>query len=453
MPFTNELLQFNNNYFVETGTYKGDVIDTILNYNIFKQIYSIELSSVFYQNCKDKFKDNSNVEIIFGNSKYELTDIIKDIKEPITFWLDAHWSGVQDVGCDKDTICPILEELDQIKNHPINSHTIIINDIRLMNGKDFPVKLIDIIVKLREINPDYSLRFFNDHVAVNDVLVAHIDRRICIHNYLTHCKTNPQPPGLADFLRGTCALFKFCKIYNYTLKLDNTHPIFRFLKSNNIVKNYDTNVIELIPDQFSYNDIFYKLDTLFKHGNSFCVLTNSFYNRDDAGNVTNFGPITEDCKVFLKDILTPNKYLQDRISSIYQYFSFDANDDYYIIHVRLGDSYIHNNTNTNENIFNHINNKINFHLSYVNKPIMLITDCRDLGLRLRDHPRDNKHKFIYWDNCKTHLGDLQNATPESISDTLIDFFIMSKAKQIFYLNESGFSKICSLIYDIEYIRI
>jgi hypothetical protein len=28
----------------------------------------------------------------------------------------------------------------------------------------------------------------------------------CIHNYLTKCSTNPQPPGFADFLRGTIAL-------------------------------------------------------------------------------------------------------------------------------------------------------------------------------------------------------------------------------------------------------
>jgi hypothetical protein len=50
---------------------------------------------------------------------------IKDIDSKITFWLDSHWSGTPDVGCDLVTICPVLEELEQIKQHSIKTHTII----------------------------------------------------------------------------------------------------------------------------------------------------------------------------------------------------------------------------------------------------------------------------------------------------------------------------------------
>ena len=53
----------------------------------------------------------------------------------------------------------------------------------------------------------------------------------CTHVYLTSCKTNPQPPGLGDFLRGTIALFYLTESTGYTLSIDyNSHPIFSFLK-------------------------------------------------------------------------------------------------------------------------------------------------------------------------------------------------------------------------------
>lgn len=458
MPFVNELLQFSNNYFVETGTYNGDTIDIILNSKCFQKIYSLEMSVVFYENAKSKFKNNDDVKIILGNNKFDLSNTIEDINEPITFWLDAHWSGVKDIGCDPDSICPVLEELDQIKAHPIKDHTIIIDDLRLMDGIHFPVNTIDIIKKIKEINPHYSIKFVNDHITCNDILVAFINTKQCIHTYLTKCTTNPHPPGFGDFLRGTCALFLFCKWYDYTLKIDNSHPIFKFFKPNkHIVKNYDPNIVELIPD-LHYQDIYIKLNDIFKKGQQFSILTTSFYNMDDKGNVTNYGPIDEDCKMFLRDILTPDNYLQDRIDSIYEYFCFDKNDEYYIIHARLGDHYLYNNDghideNLFNNIFNNINNEVNHYLKEKNKPIMLITDCRSLGIKLRDQPRDTRHKFIYWDNAKAHLGDLRGGTAESIVDTLVDFFLISRAKQIYYLHDSGFSRICSLIYDIEYIRL
>ena len=56
--------------------------------------------------------------------------------------------------------------------------------------------------------------------------------KICVHKYLTQCSTNPQPPGFADFLRGTIALYIFSKKYNYQLLLDGSHPVFTCLKPN-----------------------------------------------------------------------------------------------------------------------------------------------------------------------------------------------------------------------------
>jgi hypothetical protein len=56
-------------------------------------------------------------------------------------------------------------------------------------------------------------------------------------------------------------------------------------------------------------------------------------------------------------------------------------------------------------------------------------------------------------NEKVHLGDLLHTDLyRGISETLADFFIMSRAEKIYasaYLGISGFSTICSSIYDID----
>ena len=111
MPFLNELLQYKNDYFIETGTYQGETVDIAVN-NSFKNVYSMELSDVFYENCVKRFIYNKNVKIFKGNSRYDLYKIISNINVPITFWLDSHWSGVPDVGCDKELLCPLLHELE-----------------------------------------------------------------------------------------------------------------------------------------------------------------------------------------------------------------------------------------------------------------------------------------------------------------------------------------------------
>lgn len=64
MAFVKELLQFTNNkYFVETGTYVGETVDFISN-NSSAKIYSIELSTILYDYCKNKFINNNNIKII-----------------------------------------------------------------------------------------------------------------------------------------------------------------------------------------------------------------------------------------------------------------------------------------------------------------------------------------------------------------------------------------------------
>ena len=456
MPFVNELLKYKSDYFVETGTHQGDTVDIAIN-NGFKTIYSIELSDVFYENCVKRFIYNKNVKIFKGNSRYDLYKIISNINSPITFWLDGHWSGTNNVGCDKDLLCPILHELEQIKNHHIKTHTIMVDDIRLMDGNHFEATKQEIENKIMEINSKYKIKYYNDYCAFNDVLVAYIEteKKICIHKYLTNCKTNPQPPGLGDFLRGTIALFNYSQKYNYDLYLDNSHEIFNnLLKNQKIIKNDTVNdTIELLPPK-SYEQIDYELNNLFLKNENFCIMTNAFYTKNHHGYMDNYGEISFECKKFLREILIPNIYINNYLINIFNTLKLDLNKKYSVIHLRLGDTYLHNNL-FDYNLFNLCNEKIKtLMMNHKDMQFILLSDSSTIAIEIK---KQNPELF-YWDNKKIHIGDLKiNDVKQAVTDTLIDFFIMINCNKIFaynnYFGPSGFSKFVSLIFDKEYILI
>lgn len=457
MPFIDALLTYKNPVFLETGSHHGDTIYKIANnttYNPLK-IHSLELSDVFFDMCVKRFENNSNIVFHKANSKYDLYKIIKDINSPITFWLDSHWSGCPDVGCDTTTVCPILEELEQIKQHYIKTHTIIIDDIRLMNNSlnkytGFPVTLEQILKKINEINPIYKIKYYDDFTAPNNILVAYIEEKQCIHKYLNICKTNLQPPGLADFLRGTIALYNLSNVYGYKLFIDCNHDIFKFLKSNNnfFVSNNSLEVIELLPP-LSYDDIYTKLNNIFMKGETFSIMTNSFYNLNN-GTLANFGPISEECRDYLKSILSPSYEIETKMNYVFNdVYNIEPFNNFKIIHLRFGDNYLHNNV-FDKNVYNLYFTKIR---TVVNQnpdiKFILLSDSSKMANKLKE----NIPLINYWDNSKIHLGDLQNRKENSVFDTLVDFFIMTKANEILVVNNSGFSNVVSLIYNIKYTLI
>ena len=275
-----------------------------------------------------------------------------------------------------------------------------------------------------------------------------MEQKTCTHVYLSFCKTNPQPPGFGDFLRGTIALFNYCKTYGYDLFVDNKiHPLFSYLKDNEkFIDNYDHDVHELIPTpaHCCYFSIDNQMKSLFEKNETFSCMTNGFYDKSN-GSLRNFGEISMECKLFLKDILTPNEELTNTIQQVYDDMNIDMNKGYSIIHLRFGDNFLHHNAFDN-NLFNHLNGVLLNMTSNKDKQFILLTDSQSMGSKLKE----SNPLLFYWDSKKIHLGDLTNYNRESIKDTMVDFFIITKCEEIFSLNNSGFSKIPSLIYDIKY---
>lgn len=162
--------RFKNNVLVESGTLLGDGIADALDSG-YTKVISFEVAPDLVKSCRNRFKDNPNVQVVEDTSA-NLYEYIKDIKEPITFWLDGHWS--QGITSYKDVYCPVLLELEQISKHPIKTHTILVDDVRLFGTWEFNhITLADVIKKATEINPKYKIDFLDGHQA-NDILAFSI---------------------------------------------------------------------------------------------------------------------------------------------------------------------------------------------------------------------------------------------------------------------------------------
>jgi hypothetical protein len=116
------------NIYIETGTYKGNGIKRVLNQ--YENIHSIELSKNLYDYNCEQFLLNKKVFLHLGDSKKILPNLLNTIDEPVTIFLDAHYSGIHTAFGEEET--PILHELEILKNHPYDD-IIIIDDCRCLN--------------------------------------------------------------------------------------------------------------------------------------------------------------------------------------------------------------------------------------------------------------------------------------------------------------------------------
>ena len=164
--------RYRNRVFIETGSYVGDGIQEALDSG-FEEVHSIELSEHYYNLASTRFKVNNNVHVHLGDSSTVLLRILSNIDESVTFWLDGHYSAGQTA--KGDVSCPLMYELEQISQHRVKNHIIMIDDLRLWNISDPEIGfgIDEIKQKILAINPKYHF-LCEDGYIENDVLVAMI---------------------------------------------------------------------------------------------------------------------------------------------------------------------------------------------------------------------------------------------------------------------------------------
>lgn len=156
------------NTFIEAGTFHGETASWAAGH--FQQVITIEFSSTIYDHVSKKLAVIDNIQVLFGDSRSVLGDIVPQLTASALFWLDSHWSGGETYGIDDE--CPILQELDIITRsaHP---HLLVIDDARLFmappprphNIEQWPA--IDKVIKALQTEArQYYI------VIVDDVIVA-----------------------------------------------------------------------------------------------------------------------------------------------------------------------------------------------------------------------------------------------------------------------------------------
>ena len=137
--------RFGIRIFIETGTYLGTMINAVKK--SFRKICSIEIGKYLHNQAKNRFSEYDYILIHHGDSSSILPQILRNIHEPVLFWLDAHHSGGVTEKGEKET--PILEELECILRHDIKDNIILIDDARCFIGKnDYPtIRELNLIIK------------------------------------------------------------------------------------------------------------------------------------------------------------------------------------------------------------------------------------------------------------------------------------------------------------------
>ena len=147
--------------FVETGTYLGDTLFALSD--DFEKLYSIELSTHFYELARKRFKKIGQVQLLQGDSGIVLKALVPKLDGPAIFWLDGHYSGGITAKGEKE--CPVYEELDSIFSSPFE-HLIFIDDARLFIGQnDYPtIEEMRNFVNLKK--PSYQFSVAHDCIRL-----------------------------------------------------------------------------------------------------------------------------------------------------------------------------------------------------------------------------------------------------------------------------------------------
>lgn len=152
--------------FVETGTYRGDTVATVLPY--FRRIISIEREEELHRAASVRFVDKPVVTLLQGDSAQVLDNLREELQaRKVLFWLDAHWRLDGDLK-QESYPCPLLAELQAI--HKLNQHSVVlIDDARLFlsppagphDAAQWP-RLQEIVLALQSLSLEHRLLVLND---------------------------------------------------------------------------------------------------------------------------------------------------------------------------------------------------------------------------------------------------------------------------------------------------
>lgn len=147
---------------VESGTFMGEMVDAMKS--TFSTIHSIELDNALYERAVKKYSAEPNIHIHHGDSGNVISQILREIHQPILFWLDGHYSGDGTALAELQT--PIYKELKGILEHDVKSHVILIDDARLFVGHDDYPTMEELFTFIKKYRPGVVVESADDIIRV-----------------------------------------------------------------------------------------------------------------------------------------------------------------------------------------------------------------------------------------------------------------------------------------------
>lgn len=296
----------------------------------------------------------------------------------------------------------------------------------------------------REINNnDYNQTDITNNIVKKVVNVYQIDY-----------KNGKQSGGLGDFLRGCITLSVLCHKFNLDFGIDfNNHIIGNYIqsnqKNNNNPQTNETISYENVKLIALNNNYQQDLEQIIQHINQtnreICYLCTTI---NIEQNLSLLSIYKFNNSNIIKNLL-PTSQITENINKIYAYYGIKSNE-YGIIHIRGGDSFLVNKQFENDymsSLISFISKKIKSH-KINSKKYIIISD----NAVLKNYIKSLHNNFIVINNniLPVHLafGKMDNL---NVMWTLTDFFLMAGSSEVIsfsrYMHGSGFSKWGSFIFN------
>jgi len=307
----------------------------------------------------------------------------------------------------------------------------------------------------------------NNHLAIIPYNIENVTRRkvFVINNvYQSKYKFGISSTGLGDFIRGSYFMLEFCFKYKFKPKIIFNNCISTFLK----MKTRDLDKVKPILDKIlSFPNVNFTQFLIAKNGIIFEPVKDTrrimsdfveyltfipVYNHNVFAYCISYpnDPISENAKKYMRRILEPTNEMKVVVHNILNDLSF-GEKMYSVIHIRSGDVYL----NKNSSVFKkeYVKKLIdNIHLNIVSgKKYLLISDNNQIKKILLENFPAIKALF----NDITHFGEGVVLEEDKVKNTMIDFYLLSLAAEIFsyssYKHGSGFSYWCAKTYNVPYV--
>lgn len=279
---------------------------------------------------------------------------------------------------------------------------------------------------------------------------------------------NSVAQGLGDYIRGCFCLMQICAMLGLSFDMDLTnHPMSKYLIQNenesetesktynkyNInyaeVSRYEnTNYIPINSTTYSKNSI--------KFFSEFVNNMNSFSGSESDTFFTfcHSFPIFEVQDIgrrFILSKLSPNEIMKNAIKERLKFLEL-VPKKFAVIHIRSGDKYLLNDGTLNTFVIKKIIGILSKNMKHGTK-YLILSDNNHIKLFLKKaFPQ-----VVIQLTKITHLGESKNHSDDAVMETMLDFYLMSYAFQIISFSPynwgSGFSKWCSVLYNIPYSQI